>query len=542
MQFYGDKKQYGKRMSNDSSLIFYIMKELPLEKSPLIKWTFATNPFIDALSKYKEVVHIWCSVVPLHPLPLVVVHVNDTKTCKKLRKLAPVQQLLEANEAVFVFLDIATLMAHETEGTLFLSLHCKKEKLVFGADDFSYSWYTESKQNEVFRQRHLSVAAFLNGYISPTATDFPVGGGYFYAKAVGYYMGVLEQLAIGNAYPTFSLRKRVRQLCIALPFTKRFFLRDKNRYFLLDRMLGDYDEENYFLDSWLDAATLLLSQLHDAVELVLDFMKALKDRKPLPPLALPQYTAEAPELKQFVSVLAQNLNIEEVYRYRTREFLVAGPIKRHYFMIVFVAPESKVTGKEVRSLLESQVTDATYQCSFLVVSKIAAQRLLYFTQAFFKDKMNDSNCIYKKDVYAPDLHWQRTIDNLQDDLGIYYSRMEDAYQEMVLFFEENIASPDALIVLPKTTMRNVLLLMFQAYDYDKLFYLDPYCDDLEAFLGLAMYQSIALTGIWNRFTTDVLDLISFFDSETDVLVDREKADLIVGFYKELHGVICNAID
>ena len=518
------------------------MKPLLSEKSQLIKRTFATDQFIDQLKDHKEVVHIWCSMVPTQALVLVVVHVNDAAQCKKLRKLASVQQLLEANEAVFVFLDTATLTSHENEGTLFLSVHCTKEKLVYGADDFSFSWYTESKQHEVYRERHASVTGFINGLIAPEGTNFPVAGGYFYGKAVGYHFGVLEQLALGTAFPTLSLRKRVLQLNTVLPFTKRFFLRDKDRFFLLDRMIGYNDEENYFLDDWWDATLLLLSQLQDAVGLVLDHLKAVKDQKPLPPLALPEYRANEPELKQLVSVVSQELRIEEMYVYHTREFLVAGPIKRHYFMIVFCAPESKLTGKEVRLLMETQLPERSYQCSFMVVSKIGAQRLLYYTQSFFRDKIKDSNCIYKKDMYAPDFHWQRTTDDMQDDLGLYYGRMEDAYQELVLFFEENSALADSQTLLPKTRMRKLLLLMFQAYAFKELFYLDEFCHDLELFLGLSLYHSTEITSIWNRFNSTVLDLLPFFDSGSDVFVDVETAGLIGGFYKELHGVIGGAYD
>ncbi|WP_432671113.1 hypothetical protein [Flavobacterium sp. SM2513] len=513
------------------------MKQLLSEKAPIIKRTFATDKLIDQLKNHKEVLHIWCSVVPTRSLTLVVVHLNDAKKIKKLRKLASVQQLLEANEAVFVFLDTEGLTAHEAEGTLFLSVHCIKEKLVYGADDFSFSGYTESKQHEVYRQRHASVTGFINGLITPSQTNFPVGGGYFYGKAVGYHLGVLEQLAIGTAFPSLSLRKRVLQLGLVLPFTKRFFLRDKDRFFLLDRMYADYEEESYFLDSWWDATLLLLSQLQDAVELVLHHLKALQDRKPLPTLALPEYVTNEPELQHLVSVVAQEPRIEELYVFHTREFLVAGPIKRHYFLIVFVAPESKLTGKEVRLLMETQLPERSYQCSFMVVSKIATQHLLFSVQSFFINKIMDSNCIYKKDPYAPDFHWTNKVDQYYDDLELYYDRMQDTYEKMLVFLETNSGSADALTLLPKANMHQLLLLMFQVYVYKKLYYVDEFCHDLELFLGLAVYHSIEITGIWNRFNSTVLDLLPFFDSESDVFVNVEKAGFIQGFYKELHGVI-----
>lgn len=516
------------------------MKQLLSEKSQLIKRTFATNQFIDQLKDYKEVLHIWCSAVPTKTLALIVVHVNDAAQCKKLRKLAPVKNLMESSEAVFVFLDTETLTAHENEGTLFLTVHCTKEKLVYGANDFSFSWYTESKQHEVYRQRHASVTGFINGLIVPEATNFPEAGGYFYGKAVAFHVGTLEELALGAKYLHLSLRKRVLQLGFVLPFIKRFLLRDKDRLYLLDRMIGYNDEENYFLDNWWDATVLLLSQLEDAVELVLDHMSAVQDRKPLPLLALPEYNFTEPELKQLVSVISQEPRIEELYVYHSRQFLVAGPIKRHYFMIVFSTPESNLTGKEVRLLMETKIPEATFQCSFMVVSKIAAQRLLYFSQSFFKNKITDSNCIYKKDPYAPDFHWERATEDTQDDLGSYYGSMEDALAELVLFFEENNILPDALIVLPKTKMLNVLVLMFQAYAYKVLFYLDPYCDDVELFLGLAVFQSTEITGIWNRFNRNVLDLLPFFESESDFLADIEKVGLIQEFYKELQGVVGTA--
>lgn len=516
------------------------MKQLQSETSRLIKQSFATNQFIDQLKEHKEVVHIWCSMVPTQSLALIVVHVNDTKKVKKLRKLVPVKDLLESNEAAFVFLDTETLAAHETDGTLFLTVHCKKEKLVYGADDFSFSWYTESKQHEVYRRRHASVTGFINGLIAPEATNFPEAGGYFYGKAVAYHVCTLEELALGTKYPHLSLRKRVLQLGFVLPFTKRFLLRDKDRLYLLDRMIGYNDEENYFLDNWWDATLELLSQLQGAVELVLDHMSAVQDRKPLPLLALPEYSATEPELKQLVSIISQEPRIEEMYLYHTREFLVAGPIKRHYFMIVFSTPESKLTGKEVRLLMETQMSEATFQCSFMVVSKIVAQRLLYFSQSFFKDKITDANCIYKKDPYAPHFHWERTTEETQEDLCSYYGSMEDALAELVLFFEENNTLPHALIVLPKTRMRNVLVLMFQAYAYKVLFYLDPYCDDVELFLGLVVFHSTEITGIWNRFNSTVLDLLPFFESESDVLADVEKVALIKGFYGELSAVIGTA--
>ena len=178
----------------------------------------------------------------------------------------------------------------------------------------------------------------------------------------------------------------------------------------------------------------------------------------------------------------------------------------------------------------------------MVVSKLAAQRLLYYTQSFYKDKMKDSNCIYKKDVYAPDFHWQRTIDDVQDDLSLYYGRMEDAYQSMVLYFQENTASSNVLLQLPKKSMYQLLLLMFQVYAFKELFYLDEFCNDLELFLGLTMYHNLAITGIWNQFNSNTLDLLPFFDSEIDVFVDRDKAGLIVDFYKELHAAIGNAFN
>lgn len=516
------------------------MKQLQSEMSRLIKQSFATNQFIDQLKEHKEVVHIWCSVVPTQSLALIVVHVNDAKKVKKLRKLVPVKDLLESNQAAFVFLDTETLAAHETDGTLFLTLHCKKEKLVYGADDFSFSWYTESKQHEVYRQRHASVMGFINGLIAPSQTNFPVGGGYFYAKAVGYYVGVLEELALGSRYKSLSLRKRVLQLGFVLSFTKRFFLRDKNSFFLLDRMYADYEEESYFLDFWWDATVLLLSQLEDAVELVLDHMNAVQDRKPLPLLVLPEYSATEPELKQLVSVISQEPRIEEMYLYHTREFLVAGPIKRHYFMIVFSTPESKLTGKEVRLLMETQMSEATFQCSFMVVSKIVAQRLLYDAQPFLKDKIQDSNCLYKRDPYAPDFHWTNNVAEYQDDLDLYYERMKDAYEELLSLFETEIVLTDRLTLLPKASMQTLLLLMFQVYVYKELSYVDEFCHDLELFLGIAVFHSTEITGIWNRFNSTVLDLLPFFESESDVLADVEKVALIKGFYGELSAVIGTA--
>ena len=307
-------------------------------------------------------------------------------------------------------------------------------------------------------------------------------------------------------------------------------------------MIGYNDEENYFLNNWWDATVILLSQLQNGVVLLLNYMSAGRDRKPLLLLALPEYFANEPELQHLVSVVSQEPRIEEMYVYHTREFLVAGLIKRHYFMIVFVTPDSGLTGQESRLIMETQLPDSKYECSFMVVSKIAAQRLLYFSQPFFKDKITDSNCIYKKDPYAPDFHWERAIDDMQADLGSYYGSMEDALAELVLFFEENSTLTDALIVLPKTSMRNVLLLMFQAYAYKVLFYLDPYCDDVELFLGLAVYQSIEITGIWDRFNSTVLNLLPFFESKSDVSVDRKTAGRIQGFYKELHSVIGGAYD
>ena len=127
---------------------------------------------------------------------------------------------------MFVFLDTTALMAHENEGTLFLSVHCTREQLVYGAGDFSFSGYTESKQHEVYRQRHANVTDFINGLIAPEATHFPEAGGYFYGKAVAYHVGILEELALGAKYTHLSLRKRVLQVNHVLPFTKRFLLRN----------------------------------------------------------------------------------------------------------------------------------------------------------------------------------------------------------------------------------------------------------------------------------------------------------------------------
>ena len=192
--------------------------------------------------------------------------------------------------------------------------------------------------------------------------------------------------------------------------------------------------------------------------------------------------------------------------------------------------------------IETQLSEAAYQCSFMVVSKIGAQRLLYDAQPFLKDKIQDSNCIYKKDPYAPDFHWTNKVDQYQDDLDLYYDRMKDAYEEMVLFFEKDIALADSQTLLPKARMRKLLLLMFQAYAFKELFYLDEFCHDLESFLGLAVFHSTEITGMWNRFNSTVLDLLPFFDSGSDVFVDMEMAGLIQGFYEELHGVIGGAYE
>ena len=57
-----------------------------------------------------------------------------------------------------------------------------------------------------------------------------------------------------------------------------------------------------------------------------------------------------------------------------------------------------------------------------------------------------------------------------------------------------------------------------------------------------MYHNLAITGIWNRFNTTVLDLIPFSESESNLLVDAETAVLVVHFYKELHALIDTAFN
>ena len=57
-----------------------------------------------------------------------------------------------------------------------------------------------------------------------------------------------------------------------------------------------------------------------------------------------------------------------------------------------------------------------------------------------------------------------------------------------------------------------------------------------------MYHSTDISSIWQRFNTKILDLISFFDSETDAVANAETARIILDFYKELHHLLQNTND
>ncbi|RZL45375.1 MAG: hypothetical protein EOP00_17570 [Pedobacter sp.] len=511
------------------------METLFLEMSRLLKRSSSTDAFINTLKENKEVLHIWSSWVPLDPFPLIVVHVTAVKKLKKFRKLETVRTLMESREAVVVFLDTDRLHAHEHEGTLFLNLHCNRERLVYGADDFKFSKYTAAENRLVFVQRHLSVTTFLNGYY--TASDYDLkGGGRFYAKAVGYYVGVLEQLILGSSCTRLSLSKRIRQLGVILPFSKRFLLREKGCYYLLDCMLEDTDED-YYLDAWLDASVQLLAQFHSAVEDVLEGMKVWNETQKVPVLVAPTFGTAEVELERLVSVLSHEVCIEEVYLYHTRTFVVSGPVKKHYFIIVFVTEDSEVRAKDLYALVATQIPDAPYRCGFMVISKIEAQRSLYFTHTFFDGKITDSNCLYKRDVFAPDFHWERNMNDMHCDLGLFYKRMKAAYQQLVLEFEEATTKDETHILLPKSLMRQFVLLLLQVYVYKRLYYLDERNNDVDLFLGLAMYTSIDFCNLWDRFNTTVLDLLPFFDSYAEVLVDGDQLELVRGFLKELFVLI-----
>ncbi|SFJ19019.1 hypothetical protein [Myroides guanonis] len=510
----------------------------PINKIDQLPISVGFRENLEEICNEKLMLNCWLSSTPLNPIPLLVIQLSDKADLKHYRNQQWAVDCLKKDNTHISFFNTEKLSEHENSGTLFLDIHCQKSKLYYSTTLFEFSQYRSQENHKLFVEKYKALDFHVRDYLENPSNSCFLGGGYYVYRSLEFYVDYMELLLLGFKYSNddLHLTERLDNLEMILPYLKTFFLIDeRNDKFLINQMIQDFKENNYYFEDWINESISILNKCNELVQTIVNNHYLIKSRKELIELQQPQSHSEVLELIQLSTILSTNENVMELYHFHTKTFIKQEQIQKQYFILLIVANPNITTSSELNKMLSSYTND-NVEFYFVIETLIRLQNSLYYIYNFIKDKLIHAKCFYKRDSLSPFIHWT------------YYNDLTVSKEE--LFVDEKIISIENTslnilieqkeipknILLSNTEITNLTLNITKVLVYDKTCYYNDDANDLGVFLGLAFYCDDNFTNKWHRIH-ETIDLYKICTTDEEVYVDIETATKILNFFQELYDEI-----